>query len=219
MDIIATITAIDAALREVADPEKAPAMAAYMKHHFVFLGVPKPQREAATRRIIRALTFRDEAELQDLVRRLWAMTERELHYVANDILVRHSAVLTDEALPFLRALITSNSWWDSVDGLVHVVGDGTVAFPEWVATMQTWSTDPNMWLRRVAILHQLGRKHATDVGRLGEIVLANAADNEFFIRKAIGWALRDLAWSQPDIVAEFVRAHSDILSPLSRAKH
>ena len=191
-------------------------MAAYMKHHFAFLGVPKPQREGATKQIVRPLTFASEAELHGLVQALWSMPERELHYVATDILVRHGTVLTESALPFLRGLIVTNSWWDSVDGLVHVVGDGSVRFPSWIAEMREWATDPNHWIRRIAILHQLGRKQATDVDRLFEIVLANAADTDFFIRKAIGWALRDLAWSQPDLVVEFVRTHSDDLSPLSR---
>ena len=208
--------AIDAALRSVADPAKAPAMAAYMKHHFAFLGVPKPQREMATMQLVRALTFADETDLQDLVMRLWALPERELHYVAIDVLLRHGTLLTEGSVPFLRQLILSNSWWDSVDGLVRVVGDGVVRFPSWVPIMREWATDPNRWIRRVAILHQLGRKIDTDVDRLTEIVLLNASDPEFFIRKAIGWALRDLAWSMPGVVVEIVHANLAVLSPLSR---
>ena len=215
-DLDATVDAIGTALGSVADPAKAPAMAVYMKNHSAFLGVPKPQREAATQQLVRALTFVHEADLQGLVVRLWMFPEREFHYVANDVLVRHGDVLTEASLPFLRQMIVTNSWWDSVDGLVHVVGDGVVCFLPWVPVMRQWATDPNRWIRRVAIFHQLGRKHETDVDRLIEIVLANAADREFFIRKAIGWALRDFAWSMPDRVIDIVHANRAVLSPLPR---
>lgn len=135
-DLDATVDAIGTALGSVADPAKAPAMAVYMKNHSAFLGVPKPQREAATQQLVRALTFVHEADLQGLVVRLWMFPEREFHYVANDVLVRHGDVLTEASLPFLRQMIVTNSWWDSVDGLVHVVGDGVVCFLPWVPVMR-----------------------------------------------------------------------------------
>ena len=135
-DLDATVDAIGTALGSVADPAKAPAMAVYMKNHSAFLGVPKPQREAATQQLVRALTFVHEADLQGLVVRLWMFPEREFHYVANDVLVRHGDVPTEASLPFLRQMIVTNSWWDSVDGLVHVVGDGVVCFLPWVPVMR-----------------------------------------------------------------------------------
>ena len=212
----AALADIRGAVESAADPGRAPAMAAYMKHRFVFLGVAKPARDAATREIIRGLLFSDPGELSGLVSRLWALPAREYQYVALDVLARHGGVLGEDALAFVRGLVTTNSWWDSVDGLALVVGAGTLRFAAWADAMRAWSVDENLWVRRTAIIHQLGLRDGTDFDRLCEIVLANAADREFFIRKAIGWALRNLAWSRPDEVEAFVVSHREVLSPLSQ---
>lgn len=212
---------IHGALLAAADPAVAPAMAAYMKNHFPFLGVAAPARKTATAEIIRAHKIpKSETgykELRHIVSSLWSFTEREYHYIAMEILWRHRKTIPESGLGFLKSLIETNSWWDSSDVLDQVVGDGVLRFPSWVAAMDTWSTDENLWVRRVSIQHQLGFDEAqVDQERLFRIILRNTHDKDFFIRKSIGWALRELAWSRPDVVESFVREHDQELSPLSK---
>jgi 3-methyladenine DNA glycosylase AlkD len=207
--------ALAAALAAVADPAKAGPMRAYMRDQFPFLGVQKPARVAATRDLVRALPVRDADWLHDLVRDLWARPEREHQYVAVDVLARHRGRLEDASLPVLRELVGTRSWWDSVDALAPMIGAAALEHPAWVASLRSWATAEDRWLRRVAIISQLGRGRATDLPRLAAAIEANLGDPEFFIRKAIGWALRDLARHDPDWVRDFVAGHPD-LSPLSR---
>ena len=144
------------------------------------------------------------------------MPYREYQYVACDLLERHAKALPASALPRVLKVVTAKSWWDTVDALAKVVGTLARNDPKLVSRVERLTTHENMWLRRIAILHQLGYGAGTDVERLTRICLANAADPEFFIRKAIGWALRDLAWSMPGLVVEIVHANRTVLSPLSR---
>lgn len=204
------------ALADVADPAKAVAMSAYMKDHFAFFGIAKPERVAATKTLIRALDTEADAAVDSIVRALWKSPERECQYCALDLLQRHAKYQSEGTLRLLRELVVSKSWWDSVDGIAPLVGAGVMRFPAWAAEMRRWAIDENLWVRRVAIIHQLGAGDRVDLGRLTEIVLDNGADPEFFIRKAIGWALRQVAWTNPTFVEAFVRAHSEVLSPLSK---
>lgn len=207
--------ALRAALVAVADPDKAGPMGAYLKDRFACLGVLKPARLAATRDLVRALPVTGAAWLHDLARRLWALPEREHQYVAVDVLKRHARVLVDGSLPALRDLVVTKSWWDSVDALAPVIGRGALDHPAWAPALWSWATDDDLWLRRVAIIHQLGRGTATDLPRLTHAIEANLDDGEFFLRKAIGWSLRDLARHEPAWVATFVATHPT-LSALSR---
>lgn len=203
--------AVEAALGPLADPAKAGPMAAYMKHHFAFLGIKSPERRAATRGLIR-----DQTEgVADCAETLWALPHREYQYVACDLLERHAKVLPASALPRVLKLVTAKSWWDTVDALAKVVGTLARNDPKLVARVEKLSTHENMWLRRIAILHQLGYGAGTDVERLTRICLTNAADPEFFIRKAIGWALREYAHHDPDAVRRILIQHGAELSPLS----
>ncbi len=153
--------------------------------------------------------------LPDVCRALWREPERELAYVAADWLVAAARRGPAEWLDLCRELVASRSWWDTVDTLAHAVGALVVAHPGLVAEMDRWVADEDMWVARAAILHQLGRKGLTDRERLFRLCLARADDPRFFIRKAIGWALRDLAWTDPGAVAAFVDRHRGELSPLS----
>ena len=117
----------------------------------------------------------------------------------------------------MKALITTNSWWDTVDALaVHVVGTMVHRHRELAAVMDRWIDADDFWLARTAILHQLRWKSDTDTSRLFTYALRRAADNEFFIRKAIGWALRVYATTDPDAVRTFVDRHEDTLSALTQ---
>lgn len=203
------------ALTAVSDPAKAGPMKAYMKEIAPFLGVPSPARRSATKTIRSEALKYDEPTFVQFCIACFAQPEREFHYVALDALDRRAKKLSESTLPVLRSLAETKSWWDSIDSLSTVIGAGVVRFVSWQTEIEKWATDSNFWIRRIAILHQLGQGVDTDTDRLFRIVLANASDREFFIRKAIGWALRDLAWKRPDVVLAFVDAHRADLSPLS----
>jgi 3-methyladenine DNA glycosylase AlkD len=120
-------------------------------------------------------------------------------------------------MPMLEELIVTGAWWDYVDEVAGVVGDLLRRYPKAIRPlMRRWSTDPSLWKRRVSIICQLAFKHETDLDLLYANIEPNLADRDFFIRKAIGWALRQYAWTDPDEVARYVRAHETGLSGLSR---
>jgi 3-methyladenine DNA glycosylase AlkD len=210
------LTALRGELRAAAQPADAPAMAAYMKHRFQFLGVKTPARRAASKTFIAAHEAAPGDELITTAHSLWRQPEREFHYVATDLLSRWQRSLGAEHLADVHELITTNSWWDTVDALAaHVVGALVQRDPGLVAAMDAWIDDPDMWVARSAILHQLAYRSDTDDARLFGYCFRRAADTEFFIRKAIGWALRQYSYVDPNAVQEFVDANRQLLSGLT----
>ena len=193
-------------------------MQAYMKSAMPFLGVPVPQVRRLTRVAAAGHPFADRTELEQAVRELWSgATCREERYAATALLDTRSAraARSPQLLGLYRELIVSGAWWDHVDELAHRVGELRSTWPEIVTPeLRTWIRADDLWLRRASIICQLGAKASTDVDLLTQAIEANAADREFFIRKAIGWALRDYARTDPDWVRAFVAEHD--LSPLSR---
>ena len=211
-------------LREVyaahADAERAVAMRAYMRDQFPYLGMPAPQRRRLAREVLAGSAAGSgkpvEADLVDVAHRCWALDEREYQYFAVDLLRRWVKVCGPGFLDTAATLITTKPWWDTVDELAaHVVGPLVMRFPELVATMDAWVDGPDMWLTRTAILHQNGYKAATDARRLFDYCAKRADHRDFFIRKAIGWALREYAHTDPDAVRAFVDEHRASLSGLS----
>lgn len=198
-------------LQPLADPAQAIGMAAYMKGQFTFLGIQTPQRRQACQPLIRAFV----GDPIDAARSLWAMPEREYQYVAVDLLRRQSKRLNGDHLTPLEELVQSKSWWDSVDGLAVTIGSIVLREAELGRRMDALIASPNMWLRRVALLHQLEWKANTDEGRLFDYCRRCAEEKEFFIRKAIGWALRQYARTNPDAVRNFLSCHRELLSGLS----
>ncbi len=198
------------------DVEKAFPMAAYMKNRFAFLGIQKPKRHELTREFRKVAKSWDAPKLRETVDVLWAQDEREFVYLAIELL-RSTSVLEATDLPWLKNLIVTHSWWDSVDALApDVIGPLVLRFPELGEEVESWGTDPNFWLRRAAIIHQLGFKSRTDEARLFRLCLQNAGEKEFFLRKGIGWALRQYARTNPLAVKMFVEENTESLSPLSR---
>lgn len=193
------------ALSGVADPARAGSMAAYMRGHFAFFGVPTPNRRAASKKLLRELRHAPDWEF---VARCWEAPEREFQYVACDHLKQVPLRFSD--LPNLKKLVMCKSWWDTVDALVKPIG--AVADAD---AMRDWAGDDNLWVRRTAILHQLGRKTASDPELLAEIIAGNFGSGEFFIDKAIGWALRDYAKVDPGWVRSFLAEHASELARLS----
>jgi len=209
------VDAVRAGLREAADPERAPAMAAYMKSAMPFLGVRRP----AVRRLVRAAAKADPpadlATLADTARELWdGAAYREERYAAQDLLGLRLARGRSELLPLHQHLAVTGAWWDHVDEVAVRIGEILDADLRVADTVRRWSEDPDRWLRRLAILSQLGRRERTDRALLAAVIEPNVPDREFFVRKAIGWALREVAYVDPDWVRAFVAGHD--LAPLSR---
>ncbi|TDD98258.1 DNA alkylation repair protein [Jiangella asiatica] len=214
--------AVRTALRAAADPAKAEPMRAYMKSAMPFLGVQKPARTAALRAVFRDHPLPDAASWQAAVLALWdGATYREERYAATHLaqLRPYVPYATDPAaLPLFEHLIVTGAWWDHVDEVaIGSVGPLLLAHRDAVTpVVRAWVRDADRWRRRTSIICQIGAKHRTDVALLTDAVLANAADSDFFLRKGIGWALREHAKTDPDLVRRFVTEHEAELSPLSR---
>jgi 3-methyladenine DNA glycosylase AlkD len=150
---------------------------------------------------------------------LWRLPEREFRYVAVDLLAKHHKRLDVSALPRILQLVQTGAWWDTVDGLAGVVGDIWLRAKSSQADVQQHMDEclmhPHLWVRRVAMLHQLGWREQADQERLFRYALTLAPEKDFFIRKAIGWALRDHARSRPNEVRAFLAQHVDMLSGLT----
>jgi 3-methyladenine DNA glycosylase AlkD len=202
---------IDVVRRELearADPVDAAAMRAYMKDQFAFFGVATPERRAALGPTMAVARRASGDELCAFADVCWQQPEREFQYVGTDALRATIPRLEARHLVDVERLIVTKSWWDTVDLLAGWCVGGLVrAHPELVTDMDRWIDADDMWLARSAILHQLRWKEATDVDRLFDYALRRAGDTEFFIRKAIGWALRQHARTDPDAVRRFVTTH------------
>lgn len=211
------LQALKSGLAAQADPVKAAQMRAYLRDGFDFLGVPTPARRALVKASPHAGL--DYPGLMALADALWNEELREYQYAAIDLLDLHRRQLPPEAIPALLALARRKPWWETVDGLAGVIGRLLRASKEKVidpqAPMDAALGDPSFWIRRIAMTHQLGWRLETDEARLFGYALALAGEDEFFIRKAIGWALRDYAKWAPHRVADFLAAQRRLLSPLT----
>ena len=211
------VSQIRNALRAAADDDRAPRMQAYMKSVMPYLGVPMPAVRAITKAALRAHPLHTLDELEAVVRTLWdEATFREERYAASGLLAAKVATGRLELVPLYEHLATTGAWWDHVDDLAHRIAELHDAHPdETAAVVRRWSTADDFWLRRLAIISQLGRRDRVDPVLLSVVIEPNIADREFFIRKAIGWALREYARVEPDWVRRFVAEHPG-LSGLSR---
>jgi 3-methyladenine DNA glycosylase AlkD len=193
-------------------------MAAYVRGQFPFFGIPSAGRAVIERAIVSAHPPPESArDLAGIVLRCWVGPEREYQYFGVACLRRHMALATPDLVPTVRRLVTTKSWWDTVDELAtHVVGPLVSAYPELRATIDEWIGSDDLWLARTAILHQERYRERTDPDLLFAYCLRRAADRDFFIRKAIGWALRSYAKTNPLAVETFLGRHGEALSGLSR---
>ncbi|MEU8657596.1 DNA alkylation repair protein [Actinoplanes philippinensis] len=205
------------------DPERAAGMAAYMRDRFPFFGLASGVRRARARAALAGLPQPAEADLREVALACWARDEREFQQFACDYLTAHIRVAGPALLDTVTDLITRKSWWDTVDPLAtHVVADLVRRHPALTARMDEWSEAADLWQIRTAILYQLHYREATDTARLFGYCARQASHRDFFVRKAIGWALRQHARTDPGAVRAFLTAHADALSPLSlreAAKH
>jgi 3-methyladenine DNA glycosylase AlkD len=208
------------ALERAADPVKAPKMQAYMKSAMPYRGVSAPVLRRLCRETFTAHPLESFDQWQRVVFELWREAAfREERYVA--VLLTESRLyrefVTFDAVPMFEELIVTGAWWDIVDTVAsHSLGAILRADPRRMKPlMRRWSKDKDMWKRRSAILCQLGCKRDTDLKLLYDCVEPNLTHKDFFIRKAIGWALRQYAWTDPKEVRRYVKANKDRLSGLS----
>ena len=206
------------------DRDDARQMTAYMKGRFEFFGVKTPQRRTLSKNIERASKSLTIGDLIGLVDDLRSRRHRELHYVASDVLRANRTRLPASMIGDVERWIVRDPWWDTVDAIASpTVGEMVLRHPELLAVMDDWieagrdtqAGDGEMWLARAAIIHHLRFGDSTDTNRLFGYCLRRADDSDFFIRKAIGWALRQYARTDPEAVRTFVDQHRDELSPLS----
>ena len=195
-------------------------MQAYMKSTMPYYGVTSPKVDVICKKVFAEDPLESCAEWRDAVLELWRSARfREERYAAIRLISvkRHRECWTPGLIPMLEELIVDGAWWDYVDAIAQVVGELVHAHPKKVKpVMRAWSTDENLWKRRVSIICQNSFKRDTDLQLLYANIEPNLADRDFFIRKAIGWALRAYAWTDPKEVARYVREHEAQLSGLSR---
>jgi 3-methyladenine DNA glycosylase AlkD len=220
MTEIPLVTAVRAGLAELADPAKAPQMQSYMRSTMPYRGVAAPERRKLTGRLFAEFPLADRAAFVHAARVLWRTAEfREERYAVVDLTGYrgYARWQAPDLLPLYEELITSGAWWDYVDEVaIRRVGPILRAAPgEVTPLMRAWATDPDLWKRRTAIICQIGRKDDIDLDLLSFAIEANIGEPDFFLRKGIGWALRQHARIGPDWVAVFVDEHPG-LSPLSK---
>ena len=201
-------------LEENSNELLAESMSKYMQDKFRFLGV-----RGATRTEIYKKYFPDARKTKtidwDFVESCWNKEEREFQYVVVYYLKAMQKFLKREDISRLKYLIVTKSWWDTVDLLAKVVGSLVIRIEGYDQIMLEWSKDSNIWLKRVAILYQLSLKEKVDKQVLDRILVNNLGDNEFFINKAVGWALRDYSKFNPEWVREFIEKNKNGMANLS----
>jgi 3-methyladenine DNA glycosylase AlkD len=199
-----------------ADSAQAAPMKKYMRDQFEYLGIKTPKNAELQKKFYTEHGLPEFFTLDPILRDLWALPQREFQYIAVSLLGRFEKQLPAEFIGTIDYLITTKSWWDTVDSLA--VGTVGIHFKRHPAIrkkyLARWRKSENFWLRRTAILFQLNYKRETDFDLLCDIIRENLGSKEFFINKAIGWALRQYSRTDPDAVKKFVK--STPLHPLSR---
>lgn len=194
---------------------KAKGMQKYMKDHFSYYGIDSPTRRLLLKGIIAKEGKPNPQTIRELAILLWRAEEREMQYAAMDFLDSIKKKLIKSDIQLIEKLITTKSWWDSVDALAsHLAGNYLLQFPEEkISLLDKWYQSGNMWLQRTVLIHQLNYKEKTDENLLFDYCEKLRESKEFFIRKAIGWALRQYARTAPQKVVSFLNRTE--LSPLS----
>jgi 3-methyladenine DNA glycosylase AlkD len=199
------------ALFELVDRKRAMGAQAYMKDIAPFIGVATPERRAAVKKIAKSMQVPTSQELGAAARKLWKLEEREFQYAANDLIDIHWKVADKDFLAdHVEHLLVTKSWWDTVDGLGSVAVSPLTDKFGCEKLIESWNTSTNIWLNRAAIQHQRGRRYETDNKLILRYCDVHSDSKEFFIVKAIGWALRDMAKVSPREVREFLKSHPDL---------
>ena len=207
---------IQSLFKNSGDAQIALAMKAYMKNRFEFLGLKRPERDLIQKVIFKDLKINNAQELEQIVRALWKLPFREYHYVACDLLAINKNIYKDLNIEFLDFLITTNSWWDTVDFIsANVIGGYYLHHKKlYEKDLAPWTKSTDFWKRRACIIFQLKYKNEIDTVWLSKRILENSDSKEFFLQKAIGWALRQHSQVDARWVIDFTDNHP--LKPLSK---
>ncbi|WP_456272973.1 DNA alkylation repair protein [Bacillus sp. AK031] len=202
--------------KEQRNEENATPMEAYMRNQFDFLGIRTPKRKMLLAVFLKENGKPSLDELPEMARALWKQPEREFQYIALALLDKERRKLEPEHLSLLEELIVSKSWWDTIDTIAsRLAGFVIKKYPDQGEEyLERWIASDNFWLNRTAILHQLSYKQDTDKEKLFSYIKQHNSSKEFFIEKAIGWALREYSKTAPESVVSFIE--NEELRPLSR---
>lgn len=213
----ALITQLHTRFIEAANPEKAIGMKAYMKGRFEYYGLTATVRRDLTATWYIENKLQIITNIRALVLRLWEQEQREYQYTAMDIMAKNLRLFTLDDITFIQQLISTKSWWDTVDWLSSTLLGKVLSINkiEQYAICEKWIISDNIWLKRSVIIHQLKFKNRVDEELLFALIIAAKGTNEFFINKASGWALRSYSKMNPHAVSSFVSLHED-LSPLTK---
>jgi 3-methyladenine DNA glycosylase AlkD len=209
------ISVLTKRFREASDPENAVFQKAYLKDQFEFFGIKTEQRRIITKSHFQQHPIHDYKDLEEIVTELWRLPQREYQHAGQELLYYCKNIWTADTIRLIEYCITHQSWWDTVDYLStygaghwltkHAANTGKIS--------RAWNRSDNMWLNRCSLLFQLKYKDNTDTGLLANYIINLSGSKEFFIRKAIGWALREYSKTDPAWVGNFIQHHK--LAPLS----
>lgn len=197
-----------------ADPQQARMLKKYIRNQFEFYGLHTPERRSCYKEFLR----REKQKKQinwNLLNEAWQNEHREFQYFVCDYLIAMKKILTYDDLSKIEKFARSKQWWDTIDSLIKPIGYLGLHDSRVDKLMLQWSQDSDFWIRRIAIEHQLLRKERMNTELLNQILVNNLNSNEFFINKAIGWALRDYSKTNPEWVRKFIAKNSDNMTNLS----
>lgn len=205
------VGALSPELIALGDRKRAIGAQMYMKGIAPFIGVATPERRTLVKKLAKSMPSPTSDELGETARALWKLDEREFQYCANDLIGIHWKAADKSFLKdHVEHLIITKSWWDTVDGLGSVAISPLTDKYGCEKLIESWNNSSNMWLNRAAIQHQRGRKFETDIQLILRYCHEHSDSKEFFIVKAIGWALRDMAAVSPRSVRQFLSEHPDL---------
>lgn len=208
-----TLNDIFVEFKKLKNDKKAIEMSAYMKNQFAFLGISASPRKEIENKIFKSVAKENiDFKFTD---KCYRNKYREFQYTAIDYLNFKKEYLNISHIEILKNYILTKSWWDTIDHLDKIVGDIALRDERVNKILLNWSLDENIWLRRIAIDHQILRKEKTNVELLEQIIINNFNQKEFFINKAIGWSLRDYSKTNPKWVKDFIKRHKDSMANLS----
>ena len=194
--------------------EQAQKMSKYMLNKFEYIGIKTQERREIFKNFFKK--YKNEEKIDwEFVNKCWENKYREFQYVAADYLKNMKDKLTIDDIPKLKQLVLEKSWWDTIDNLDMTIGALALKDSNVNKILLEWSLDENIWLRRIAIDHQLLRKEKTNAELLEKILKNNLGQAEFFINKAIGWALRDYSKTNPERVKNFIEENKEKMAKLS----
>ena len=214
--MMSLVLALDLQFDQMKNSGLAGKQAAYMRNKFAFLGIPKPLLNQSGKGLFNKYPVGSNEELTELLLALWGKSYREYHYVACHLAYRYRKLWSLETLLIFEYMIRRYSWWDTVDEIAaRLIGALLIRFPLLIERMDQWIEDDCLWIRRSALLFQLKWKADTDTDRLALYCQKTMHEKDFFIRKAIGWCLREYSKTNPVFVRDFIETHRSKLSPLS----